>query len=612
MRRSTFDNRALRTLLLLLPVIALVLVVAISWTVAPAEAQTDAQPTPRPLFALPDARSVPAYTSGTMALARDGLTIVTANMLNDTVAIVVPANERVMAEIAVGNDPRNVAITPDGTRAIVTNRGSGTVSIIDIRAAEVLATISLGLFPYGVVSGSDSIAYVSLQGSGEVVEVDLTNTRVSRRFSVPETPSGLALWGDFLYVTDFWRGDVSLVYLPTGQLVARGGATGSSVSPTIALDITRGIAYLPQTRTNSSNLHLTYDSAVAPVVNVLRLSDLSVTRSARLAIDQLDRPVNMPFALALDRFAERVYIVNAGSNSLSVLDLDGRWRGSVALGANPRGVLLNRDNSLLYVYNAFDANITTIRTRDLAIIDRLPISTLDLPSDVLIGTRLFYSATDPRMSRDGWMSCANCHFDGMSDGRTWQGFLEGPRNTPVLYGLSDAAPYTWSGRWDELADLEIKIRRLQGGDGLTGLLLPNFAEGEPHSGLSPDLDALVSYLNSLPVPLPLTAPADQIDVVTRGAEVFTEMECTTCHVPAALTNQQRADVGTGGTLLERTDGAFDTPSLRWVALSAPYFHDGRAETLYDVFALPGVHQLVGTLIQEDIDALIAYLETLPQ
>jgi YVTN family beta-propeller protein len=608
MRMSPTYLRVMR-LFSLMSLVALILLVIGSRFANLAEAQSDATPTPLPLFSLPDARNQTAHTSGTMALGRDGATIVAANMLNNTVSILVPATGRVNAEIGVGDDPRNVAVTPDGTRALVTNRGSGTLSIIDIRAATVITTVPVGVFPYGVVSGTDSLAYVSLQGSAEVVEVDLIAGRVARRFSVPGTPTGLALWGDFLYVTDFWQGDVSLVYLPAGGVVARGGVPGSSISSSIALDITRGIAYLPQTQTNTGNLYLTYDSTVAPVVNVLRLSDLTVTRSARLAIDQADRPVNMPFALALDRFAERVYIANAGSNSLSVLDLDGGWRGSVEVGANPRGVLLNRDNTLLYVHNVFDANITTIRTRDLAVIDRLPISLLEnVPTDVLIGSRLFYSATDPRMSKDGWMSCANCHFDGMSDGRTWQGFADGGLNTPLLYGLGETAPYVWSGAWDELADIEIKIRALQGGTGLTGLLLPNVPGGEPHSGLSPDLDALVTYMNRLTIPAPLTTPVAQTELVTRGAQRFEALGCATCHAPPLFTNQQTADVGTNSN----AEGGYDTPSLRWLALSAPYLHDGRADTLATLFRLPGAHELVRTETQDDINALIAYLQSLPQ
>jgi YVTN family beta-propeller protein len=602
--------RLLRPLLLLAFAAGVILLMLAQIATPPADAQTGTQPTPRPLFALPDARTEAAHSSGTMALGRDGITIAVANLFNDSITLVQPANDRVLAEIAVGSEPRNVAITPDGTRALVTNRASGTLSVVDLRAAAVTATIPLGLLPYGVVSGSDSLAYAALQGSAEVVEIDLTGGRVSRRIRVPGTPSGLALWGDFLYVTDFWTGEISLVYLPAGQMVARGGSGSASVSPTIALDITRGIAYVPQTQTNSQNPHLTYDSVVSPVVNVIRLSDLTINRSARLSIDRADQPVNMPFALALDRFAERVYVVNAGSDSLTVLDLDGRWRGSLRLGSNPRGVLLNRDSSLLYVHNAFDGTIFTIRTRDLTIIDRLPVARLDLPTDVLIGTRLFYSATDPRMSRDGWLSCANCHFDGMSDGRIWSGFPGGARNTPVLFGLADTAPYTRTGVWDELADIEIKIRALQSGTGLTDLPLANPAQGAPHSGLSADLDALVSYLNTLSAPPPQTTAPDRIDQVMRGAALFETLECAACHPAPSYTNQQVVDVGTLSGAMDELVNGFDTPSLRYLALSAPYYHDGRSATLQEVFAHPGTHQLVGRITQAEIDDLIAFLWTL--
>jgi len=580
-------------------------------TTLPVQAQASrATPTPLPLFALPDARSHRDYYSGSIALAADNLTMVAANALSDSITILVPSQGRVIDEVGVGDDPRTVAITPDGTRAVVANRGDGTVSIVDIHAASVLATIPVGVWPYGVVAGSDTMAYVSVQGSGEIAEIDLNAALVTRRFPVADMPSGLALWGDFLYVTHFWTGEISLVYLPTGALVAHMGTGGTnSISQAIALDITRGIAYLPQTHINAENPALTYDGAAMPVVNLLDLRNLQVDRRARLAIDQIDRPVNMPFAVALDRFAQRLYVANAGSDSISVVDLTtGQLRAHVQVGTSPRGILLNRDNTLLFVHNVFDGTLMTIQTNTLRVDDVLPISAVTLPTDQLIGMRLFYSARDGRMSREEWLSCATCHFDGTSDGRIWQGWPGEPFNTPHLFGLADTTPYTWTDTWDELADVEIKIRGLMGGRGLIDASTANPPQETPHTGLSVDLDALVAYLEGLQPPA--NPYRDRLDpaLVERGEQVFAEQNCAECHTGDIFTNGQPAAVGTGDT----EDKIYDTPSLRWLWLSAPYFHDGRAPTLYDVFMLPGTHHLIGGVGMDDLDALVAYLLSLPQ
>ncbi len=110
-------------------------------------------PTPLPLFALPDARINRAYTSNTIALAGDGRTMVAANMINNSMTILIPAFDRVIAEMPVGKDPRSVAITPDGTRALVANHGDGTLSVVNLTPHEVVATIcSGGVMPYGVVT----------------------------------------------------------------------------------------------------------------------------------------------------------------------------------------------------------------------------------------------------------------------------------------------------------------------------------------------------------------------------------------------------------------------------------------------------------------------------
>jgi YVTN family beta-propeller protein len=505
-----------------------------------------------------------------------------------------------------------VTLSDDGNRAVVANRGDGSITVIDVLEQKATATIPLdGVLPYGVVMDDNRTAYVSLQGSNQIVVVDITTGQITARIAVPPAPAGLAVWGDFLYVTHFWSGQVTLVYLPQKRAVntiATGLDTG--LSQAIELDITRGLAYLPQTRSNAQNTSLTFDTVVFPVVNVLSLGGLTLERQSRITLDTADRPVNMPFAAALDRFRSFLYVANAGSNSVSVIDLNtGLARASIEVGSNPRGLLLNKDNTTLFVHNVLDSTLSIVDTRQLARTDTLVISDAKIPVDRIIAQQLFYTAVDKRVSHNSWMSCANCHFDGMADGRVWQGFPDGPRRTPPLYRLLETAPYTWSGRWDELADAELKIRQLQAGTGLIEAAELSPAQGELHAGLSVDLDSLVAYLSTLEGPP--TPKRFDAATVKRGEGVFTQRGCAKCHVGTAATDLQTHDVGTGSSPLEKQGKAFDTPSLRWLWMGGPYFHDGSAATLRDVFSVPGAHQLIQTVAPKDIDALIAYLLSLP-
>jgi YVTN family beta-propeller protein len=579
---------------------------------APVVAQRSTPPpTPLPLYALPDARQNLAFRSNTLALANDNQTLLVTNMVNDSVSIVALPQRAKFVEIPVGKDPRSIALTADNQFALVANRGDDTLTVLDVKGQKVASTITLGgLWPYGVVTDNNQMAYVSLQGSNEVVVVDIAAGQVMARIPVAAAPTGLALWGDFLYVSHFWTGQMSLIYLPQGRVISTvrpGLDTG--LSPSIELDVSRGIAYLPQTRSNADNPALTYDTTVFPVINVIGLNDLSAQRIRRITVDTVDRPVNMPFSLALDRFRNILYVVNAGSNSVSAIDINGeRTLAHIDVGSNPRGAVLNKDNSVLYVHNVLDNSISILDTRNYKVTDTPVIASQGkTPVDIIIAQQFFYTATDRRMSANGWLSCANCHFDGMSDGRVWRGFPDGPRRTPVLYDLSVTGPYNWSGTWDELADVEHKIRWLQAGSGLIDNEQANPPLGDPNAGRSVDLDLLTSYLSKLEGPQPPFAfdPA----VVGRGQKVFEEQGCATCHAGSIGTDLQMHDVGTGES--EKGGKAFDTPSLRWLWLSAPYFHDGSAATLQDVFMHGGAHSLVNKVSPEDISALSKYLLTLP-
>ncbi len=568
-------------------------------------------PTPFPLYALPDPRLATAISSGTLALGKDNRTLVAANTFNNSISIISLPAARFSAEIPVGNDPRSVALTADGLRAVTANRADGTLSVVDLATQQVTTITLNGVYPYGVVVGDDDMAYVSLQGSNAIAVVDLKTASVIHSIPVPDAPAGLALLGDFLYVTHFWSGQISLIYLPDGRVVQT-VETGldTSITQAIELDVTRGLAYLPQTRSNAQNTTLTYDTTVFPIVNQIDLRNLAVQRQNRIALDTADQPVNMPFAVALDRFRQWLYVANAGSNDVSVIDLNtGVRRGHIPVGSSPRGILLNRDNSLLFVNNVLEGTLSIIETRNLTVVDKLPISDLNLSVDTIVAAQLFYGAVDRRVSFGNWISCANCHFDGMSDGRVWQGIVDGPRNTPVLYNLLETPPYNWSSSWDELADVEIKIRQLQGGTGLIDGPSLEPALGNPHAGLSLDLDSLTAYIATFTDPTVL--PPVDAAVVNRGAEVFTEQNCASCHSGASGTDLQSHDVGTGKSADEKAGTAFDTPALRWLAGSAPYFHDGSAATLHDVFTMRGQHELIRTVPLADIDALVAYLLSLP-
>ncbi len=209
---------------------------------------------------------------------------------------------------------------------------------------------------------------------------------------------------------------------------------------------------------------------------------------------------------------------------------------------------------------------------------QLPESTL--PEDVQRGRAMFYDALDTTLSAPGaGVSCSSCHVDGRSDGITWQ-FEDFARNTPSLAGpVSDSAPLTWTGDVDSVVDhiLTVATERM-GGRGIS-------------VGTATDLAAFVDYTRDVMSP-------ETVDraLVAAGRTVYDSQGCAGCHV---------GDRGADGQLHELFGVAVDTPVLVGLAGSAPYLHDGSAETLRDVV---DVHS-VG-LGSADKAALAAYLRSM--
>lgn len=597
-------------------------------------------------------------SSSALAITRDGQTLLAVNPDSDSLSIVDLTGPPAVTEITVGADPRTVAISDDGTRAYTANRAGNSVSVVDVAGRQVIGEIAVGAHPYGVVVSPDGrTLYVSEQGRDRLTVVDTTTRTRSVTVPLPDRPSGLAISedGHELYITHLLRNHVTNLRVPILQVyfpfVVQSGRARKLSAPeprrtvtypsanasTIPLwpdsNLVQSIviapngkrAYVPHTRSNSSNPALTLDTTVSPLVSVIDLTTGQHLAGQQFNLDILDPPaVGLPFDAAFTPDGSELWVLNAASNDVTVIDLDTRRRvAHIEVGDNPRGIVIRPDGSTGYVNNTLAGSISVIDTATYTVTAVIPVTSIPLDPVVLTGKRLFHSSDDPRMGKDQWMSCNTCHFDGETDGQTWLLGFAGPRNTTSLLGMGDTLPLRWSGEWDEPADAEFAIRMDSFGTGLIdgemhcSLDPPDCINHPPHAGVSAELDALAAYISSLAVPLSPGHTHEQplSEAAQRGKAHFNDptVGCAACHPPPLYTDNLVHDVGTA-TDDERIGPAFNTPSLRGIYDTPPYFHDGSAATLYEAVTRPSEgneHDVSGMLSETEIQDLVAFLLSVP-
>ncbi len=264
--------------------------------------------------------------------------------------------------------------------------------------------------------------------------------------------------------------------------------------------------------------------------------------------------------------------------------------------AGPVGIAVDDTRPRALVWSAFDRALTWIllRGQDGFVLawEKLP-ARHPLPEAVEHGRRLF-NATDARMSVDG-RACASCHPDGRDDCNVWS-TPDGPRNPPMLAGrLADTEPYGWLGAAPDLmSHLKQTLSRLG------GKKLPN-----------DDQKALATYVAWMKPPT--VAKTQTISaLVIDGKRIFesSEAACGTCHGhEGQVPDGQRHNVLSWAEG-DRT-GVLDTPSLRFIGGTAPYFHDGRYISLRALLThTRGAMGQDKKLSEHELDALEAYLRTL--
>ena len=234
-----------------------------------------------------------------------------------------------------------------------------------------------------------------------------------------------------------------------------------------------------------------------------------------------------------------------------------------------------------------------------------------------LGKMLFF---DPRLSGDNSISCATCHHPskGWSDGLPRAigfGGKELGRHSPTLINSGYFSAQFWDGRAKTLEEqakgpIEAAGEMNQKFDDLIPELaaIPEYAErfkkvfGE--SGITPDniaaaiatFERTVVSKNSAYDQYMAGDKSAMSDSAANGMKLFFgKAKCGICHNGPALTDSGFHNIGVKqhGPLAEDLGrfnvsqdpfdkGAFKTPGLRSVSLSAPYMHDGSKATLKDV------------------------------
>src|SRR5262249_19709609 len=105
------------------------------------------------------------------------------NTDNDSVSVINVQNDanQKVAEIPVGDEPNNLAITPNGQTVYVANTISGTVSVINTASRQVVGTISVGAEPYGIaLTPNGTKLYVTNARSDDISVISTAPTPVLR------------------------------------------------------------------------------------------------------------------------------------------------------------------------------------------------------------------------------------------------------------------------------------------------------------------------------------------------------------------------------------------------------------------------------------------------
>jgi cytochrome c peroxidase len=335
-----------------------------------------------------------------------------------------------------------------------------------------------------------------------------------------------------------------------------------------------------------------------------RLALVTSSGSNRIAVVDVPKLISMLEAASAHE-RERVFPNHLGKPTEFVIK-------HISTKDSPRGIIITPDGKTAFAANALDDSLTVIDLDKLESVARIDLGGPEIITRVRYGERLFHSAN---ITFHRQFSCHSCHPDGHVDGLTYDIEPDGIGISPVdnrtLRGILDTAPFKWEGTNPSL--------QRQCGPRLAVF----FTRIQPF--MPEELSALDNYICTIPRPPNRYRPlgAELTDAQRRGKKVFErtmtndgrvipkQNRCVTCHFPPLYTDRNRHDIGTKFPL--DRESRFDTPHLSNIYDSAPYLHNGIAETLEEIWTRYNpndTHGVTNDMTKDQLNDLIEYIKTL--
>jgi cytochrome c peroxidase len=264
---------------------------------------------------------------------------------------------------------------------------------------------------------------------------------------------------------------------------------------------------------------------------------------------------------------------------------------------------------------------------------------------ITLGRMLFF---DPRLSKNHDISCNSCHglasygVDGEATSPGHQG-QRGGRNSPTVYNAALHVAQFWDGRSPDVEDQakgpvlnpiemampseEATVTVLKSVPGYAALFADAFPDDEDPITYDNMARAIGVFERGL-------ITADRFDAFTSGQDealsdeelaglsVFMSTGCITCHSGPTIGGNlyrklglvrpyETEDPGRVNVTNDEADrGVFKVPSLRNIAMTGPYFHDGSVASLDEAIRLMASHQLGVDLADTQVASIAAFLGTL--